>query len=73
MDINNQNEITPRLVGAFSVDENRNYANHLNNLRYVKDVSEDTIPINLTKGVSVAKESYDPYERLHQITGFLKD
>lgn len=63
--------ITPKLIGAFSVDQNRNYIDNLNNLRYVKDVSQ--LPIDLTSGKSVVKASYDPYERLHQITGFLKD
>lgn len=63
---------TRRAIGAYSLNlDDRTYSKGLKNLGYVRTVNDPSI--DLMEGEYEEKKSYDSYERLNQMTGFLKD
>lgn len=71
---NTESDIIPLIIGAFSVDKDRNYVNDLTNLRYYLKPAIPPPPIDLKNRTFVPKEeARKPYERLSHITEFLRD
>jgi RAI1 like PD-(D/E)XK nuclease len=60
----------PEIVGAYSVDKNRNYQGDIGNLKYLK-WPEPSKSIDLRPGEYVDKPPYVSEERIHQMTEFL--
>ncbi|KAG5671407.1 hypothetical protein PVAND_001605 [Polypedilum vanderplanki] len=57
------------IVGAYSIDRNRNYQDGLKNLKYLKIPKE--INFDLNQGLYIDKPELDIRERLHQLTSFI--
>lgn len=68
---NTESDVIPSIIGAFSVDKERNYVKELSNLKYFKNM--ESLPIDLSQKEYEPKCFYEPYERLNQLTGFLQD
>ncbi|KAG5671408.1 hypothetical protein PVAND_001606 [Polypedilum vanderplanki] len=62
--------MTPAVViGAYSIDQNRNYQDGLKNLKYLNIPEE--INFDLNQGLYIEKPSLHPRERIHQLTSFI--
>lgn len=60
----------PKVEGAYSVDCDRKYANHLKNLKYLTKIPKE-IKFDLNDGEYVDKPPYVRTERMDQMTSFV--
>jgi len=64
----------PEIIGAYSLDEDRQYKNDMSGLKYLKIPNLNKITINLNEGDYKDKaKNYDTLERIKQITSFIMD